>query len=119
MDKKPTITIDDFAKLDIRVGKIIAAEKIPDTDKLIKFSVDLGEEAPRQILSGIAEHFPDPLTLVGKLVPVITNLAPRTIRGHASNGMIMYAVGLPGQGEGENFTTLDPGKEIAVGTLVR
>lgn len=114
MEPKPTITIDDFSKLDIRVGKILSAEKIPEADRLIKFSVDLGEETPRQILSGIAEHYPDPSVLVGKMVPVISNLAPRTIRGYESNGMIMYAVG-----EGENFTTLEPGKEITPGTLVR
>lgn len=108
------ISIDDFAKLKIKIGKILSAEKVPEADKLIKFMVDIGEEAPRQILSGIAMHYPDPAVLVGKQVPVLTNLAPRVIRGHESQGMILYAVG-----EGENFTTVEPGKEIPPGTPIK
>jgi methionyl-tRNA synthetase len=107
------ITYDDFAKLDIKVGRILSAEKVPDADKLIKFSVDVGEETPRTIISGIAEYFPDPEVLVGKSVPVLVNLAPRTIRGVESQGMILYVVG-------EGFlTTLEPGSGTAPGTSVK
>ena len=113
------ISIDDFAKLKIKIGKILSAEKVPEADKLIKFMVDLGEGSPRQILSGIAMHYPDPSVLVGKQVPVLSNLASRVIRGHESQGMILYAVGLPGQGEGEHFTTVEPAKEIPVGTPLK
>ena len=80
----------DFQKIDLRVGTIVAAEKHPDADKLLCFQVDLGEEAPRQILSGIAEHF-TPEELVGRQVCVVANLAPRKIRGRVSQGMILTA----------------------------
>lgn len=108
------ISIEDFVKLKIKIGKILSAEKVPEADKLIKFTVDLGEETSRQILSGIAIHYPDPSVLIGKSVPVLVNLTPRIIRGHESQGMILYAVG-----EGENFTTLEPAKEVPPGTSVQ
>lgn len=112
-EQKETISIDDFAKLKIKIGKIISAEKIPEADKLIKLMVDVGEETPRQILSGIAMHYPDPSVLVGKQVPVLSNLAPRVIRGHESQGMILYAVS-------ENaLTTLEPGDIVLPGTPVK
>jgi len=84
-----TITIDDFAKVEIKVGKILSAEKIVESDKLLKLSVDFGEEKPRQVLSGIAKHFPDPQVLVGRLSPFITNLPPRTMLGLESQAMIL------------------------------
>lgn len=83
------INIEDFKKIEMAVGKILSAEKVPDTDKLLKLSVDLGEENPRQIISGIALYFPEPDALVGKKCMFATNLEPRTIRGLESNGMIM------------------------------
>lgn len=86
------IPIDDFKKVEMKVGVILSAEKVPDTDKLLKLSVDFGEERPRQIVSGIASYFPDPQELVGKRVPFATNLEHRIIRGLESEGMIM-AVG--------------------------
>lgn len=85
------ITIDDFKKIEIRAGKILSAEKIPDTDKLLKLSVDLGEENPRQIVSGISLYFPEPEKLVGVICGFVANLEPRTIRGFESNGMILAA----------------------------
>lgn len=107
------ISIEDFAKVKIKIGTILSAEKVPDTDKLIKFMVDAGEGTPRQILSGIATHYPDPSVLVGKKVPVLVNLAPRVIRGHESQGMILYAVH-------ENFlTTLSPTSDVPNGTEIR
>lgn len=82
------ITIDDFKKLEIRIGTVISVERVPDTDKLLKFQFDLGTEK-RQILAGMAEFFPDPEVLVGRQLPVIVNMEPRTIRGEVSHGMIM------------------------------
>ncbi|MBI5798417.1 MAG: hypothetical protein HZB10_00610, partial [Candidatus Yonathbacteria bacterium] len=87
------ITFDEFKKAEIKIGTILSAEKVLDADKLIKLMVNLGEEHPRQILSGIAEHYPDPSVLVGKQVPVLANLPTRTIRGLESMGMVLYAVG--------------------------
>lgn len=83
------ISFEDFKKVEMTLGKILSAEKIPDTDKLLKLLVDFREEAPRQIISGISLYFPDPGVLVDKKCMFITNLEPRTIRGHESNGMIM------------------------------
>lgn len=107
------ITFDEFKKAEIKIGKILSVEKVPAADKLLKFMIDLGEEAPRQILSGIAEYYPDPLVLVGKQVPVLANLPTRTIRGLESQGMVLYAVG-------EGFlTTIGPDHEIPVGTNIQ
>ncbi len=86
---KPEIVFDDFAKIDLKVGKIVAAEKVEKADKLLKLSVDLGFET-RTIVSGIALHF-TPEDIVGKQVTVVTNLAPRKMRGIESNGMILMA----------------------------
>jgi methionyl-tRNA synthetase len=86
---KPTIQFDDFAKLDLRVGTIISAEKVEKADKLLKLEVDLGFEK-RTIVSGIAMHF-EPAAIVGKQVTVVANLAPRKMRGIESLGMILMA----------------------------
>src|SRR6478609_2803279 len=86
---KPEIVFDDFAKIDLRVGKIVSAEKVEKADKLLKLAVDLGFET-RTIVSGIALHF-KPEEIVGKQVTVVTNLAPRKMRGIESNGMILMA----------------------------
>lgn len=107
------ISIEDVHKLEIKIGTILEATPVPDADKLIEYKVDLGEEAPRTILSGVREYFPDVSVLVGKQVPVITNLAPRTIRGKESQGMILYVTGDP-----ENFTTLEPNKKVISGTSI-
>jgi methionyl-tRNA synthetase len=86
------VTYDDFKKLDMRVGTILSIETIDGADKLLKCMVDTGDEAPRQILSGIREYYPDYEALIGKQVLYVVNLEPRTIRGHESHGMLM-AVG--------------------------
>ena len=83
------IVFDDFAKIDLRVGTIVAAEKVPKADKLLQLSVDLGFEK-RTIVSGIALHFA-PEDIIGKQVTVVVNLAPRKMRGIESNGMILMA----------------------------
>lgn len=84
------VAFDDFKKVDMRVGTILVAERHPNADKLLRFEIDLGEGAPRQILSGLAEYYA-PETLVGKQVCVVANLAPRKIRGLVSHGMVLTA----------------------------
>ena len=86
---KAEIQFEDFAKIDLKVGTIIAAEKVAKADKLLKLEIDLGSET-RTIVSGIALHF-DAAAIVGKQVTVVTNLAPRKMRGIESNGMILMA----------------------------
>lgn len=83
------ISYDDFAKLEVTIGEIKSVEVVEDADKLLKLMVDVGEEAPRQIVSGIREFFEDPQELVGKRCPFLTNLEPRVIRGIESQGMIL------------------------------
>jgi len=83
------ITLEEFKKLDIRIGEILSAEKILETDKLIKLQIDLGEETPRQIIAGMAEFFPHEQDLVGKQVTILANLEPRTIKGLESEGMLL------------------------------
>jgi methionyl-tRNA synthetase len=86
---KPEIVYDDFSKLDLRVGKIVSAEKVEKADKLLKLEVDLGFET-RTVVSGIAMHF-KPEEIVGRQVVVVVNLAPRKMRGIESKGMILMA----------------------------
>jgi methionyl-tRNA synthetase len=86
---KAEIVYDDFAKLDLRVGTIVSAQKVEKADKLLKLEVDLGFEK-RTIVSGIALHF-KPEEITGKQVVVVANLAPRKMRGIESNGMILMA----------------------------
>lgn len=107
------INYDDFVKVEISLGTILSVEVVPDADKLLKLEVDLGEETPRQILSGIREYFEDPQTLVGKQCPFVTNLAPRTIRGLESNGMILAA------NTEEAFTLLHPNIPLKNGTKLK
>lgn len=85
---KGEVTIDDFAKLDLRVGKVLSCEKHPDADKLLILTVDLGEGKPRQIVSGLAASY-TPGQMIGKHVVVTANLAKATIRGEESNGMLL------------------------------
>ncbi len=108
------INIEDFQKVELKVGKILSAEKVPETDKLLKLLVDLGEENPRQIISGIALYFPDLELLIGKKCMFVANLEPRVIKGLESNGMIM-AVSTP---DGK-FSLLEPRSEIPTGTLAK
>jgi len=106
------ISIDEFKKLEIKIGHILSAEKVPDTDKLLKLSVDMGEESgPRQIVSGIAAYFPDPQTLVGKKCAFAANLEPRTIKGLESQGMILAV-------SGDNFfSLLETAPEVSRATI--
>lgn len=119
------ISYEDFKKVEIKAGKILSAEKIPETDKLLKLSVDFAETVdttlengnkvsmitPRDIVSGISNYFPDPSILVGKTCMFVTNLEPRTIKGYQSNGML-FAVS---NSEG-GFSLLEPNQTILPGT---
>lgn len=84
------IVYDDFAKVELRVAKVLEARPHPNADKLLLLMVDLGEEAPRQVVAGIKAHYA-PEALVGKLIVVVANLAPAMLRGEASNGMLLAA----------------------------
>jgi methionyl-tRNA synthetase len=86
---KPAIVYDDFAKIDLKVGTIVSAEKVEKADKLLKLQIDLGFEV-RTVVSGIAMHY-QPDAIVGKQVVVVANLAPRKMRGIESNGMILMS----------------------------
>ncbi|MBI4085611.1 MAG: methionine--tRNA ligase [Candidatus Liptonbacteria bacterium] len=129
-------TIDDFKKLDIRIGKVISAEKIEGSDKLLKLIFDFGSEngsthstdstsslransgqagltIKRQIIAGIAAFYPNFESLIGKEIPVIVNLEPRMLMGNESQGMILAA------NSGEEAVILMPEKEVPPGSIVR
>ena len=117
------IPYDDFKKVEIKAGKILSAEKVPETDKLLKLSVDFAEAkevvaedgtkslkpAPRKIVSGIATFFPDTQSLVGKTCMFVTNIEPRTIKGLESQGMILAVKTDTG------FSLLEPNATIPPG----
>ena len=84
------IEIGDFAKVDMRVGQVLTAERVPKSDKLLRLTVDIGESEPRQVLAGIAEHY-EPEKLLGQKIVVVANLKPRKLRGFESQGMILAA----------------------------
>jgi methionyl-tRNA synthetase len=84
------IEIGDFAKVDLRVGEILSAERLPKSDKLLLMKIDIGESEPRQVLAGIAEYY-EPEKLPGRKVVVVANLKPRKLRGHESQGMVVAA----------------------------
>ncbi len=107
------IQYDDFAKVELRVALVKAAEPVPKADKLLKLSVDVGEETARTIVAGIAQAYPDPATLVGKRIVVVANLAPRPLRGITSQGMLLAA------GEPPNLQVVTVGDAITPGTKVK
>lgn len=108
-----TITYNDFAKLTIVVGTITAVEIIPDSNKLLKLTVDVGEELPRQILSGIKKYFADPQSLVGVQTPFLINLETKVIAGLESQGMILAA------SEGEEFSLLSLRTPLPAGSKIK
>jgi methionyl-tRNA synthetase len=112
-DASPQIAIDDFAKIELRVAEIKVAERIPKADKLLRLEVDLGYER-RQILSGIAEWY-TPEDLIGRRIVVITNLAPRKMRGLESHGMLLAA----SNGENGKPVLATFGEDIALGSRLK
>lgn len=104
------IDIDDFAKVEVSIGTVVLAERVPETDKLLRLLIDVGEEEPRQIVSGIASYVEDPQSLVGRQLAFVTNLKPRKLKGLESNGML-FAVG-----EGDTFAFVTPDRPVPPGT---
>jgi methionyl-tRNA synthetase len=126
---KTQINIDDFAKVELKVGKILEWHLVEGADKLYRFLVDVGEteevkneagevvetkKVYRTILSGIREYFPEGEKFVGKYVCVVANLAPRKLRGFESNGMLLFAGGDTG-----NLFMVSPVGEPVPGTIIR
>ena len=123
-----TITFDDFKKLEIRIGKIISAEKVEGSDKLLKLEVDFGqneagEAIRRQIIAGIAQFYA-PEALIGKECPFAYNLAPRVLKGLESQGMILCPSDTTGTASAEGSVAskpvlLHPDKEVPPGSLIK
>ncbi len=111
-EEKNTISIDDFAKVEMKIGKIISAEPVEGSEKLLKLKVDFGEEAPRQVLSGIAKYV-QPADLVDKILPFVTNLEPRKMMGMESQAMILAV------NDSEHFALLAPTAPIKPGTQLK
>lgn len=105
-------TIDDFQKIEIRLGTVLSVDIVEGADKLYVLKVDLGEESPRQILSGIRE-FVQAEELEGKQFPFVTNLVPRMLRGYESQGMILAA------SDADILALLNPTKPLPNGTRLR
>lgn len=118
MEQKPTITYDDFAKIDLRIATITAAEPHPNADRLLKLQLDLGALGPRQICAGIKQHYPDIPSLVGKQIVMIANLEPRTIRGEVSNGMLLAASAKEGEAV-LDVVILNPQKPVPAGSTIQ
>jgi methionyl-tRNA synthetase len=108
------ITIDEFKKGEISIGHILSAEIIEGSDKLLKLSVDFGEERPRQVVSGIRKYFNDPAELVGIRCAFATNLEPRPLMGLMSEAMILAASTEEGK-----FSVLRASDEIPAGTKIK
>ena len=110
---KPAIALDDFSKMDLRIGTITAAEKVPKADKLLKLAIDIGEAEPRTIVSGIAQHF-TPEELPGQQVLLLCNLEPRKMRGVESQGMVLMAEDAEGK-----LRFVQPSEAVPAGSEVR
>ena len=111
-EEKAEISYDDFAKLDIRLGTVVAVEKVENADKLLKCTIDFGDYGTRTIVSGIAE-WKQPEDLIGKQLPYIVNLAPRMLRGVESQGMLIAASDI------EGVALLQPERAVPPGTKLK
>lgn len=111
-DRMDTISFEQFTKLDLRTGKVLQAERVPGTDKLLLLRVDIGEAEPRQVVAGLAEQF-NPRQLPGKTVVVVANLKPATIAGQKSEGMILAA------GDAQPLALITTDAEVEPGEKVR
>jgi methionyl-tRNA synthetase len=106
------ITIDQFKEIELRVGTVRAAEPHPNADRLVVLKIDVGEPSDRQLVAGIRAHY-DPATLVGRQVVVVANLAPATLRGVESQGMVLAAA------DGERVVLVRPDDAVGPGAVVR
>ena len=107
------ITIDDFAKLDLRIARIVNAESVEGADKLVKLTLDLGEATPRTVFAGIKATY-RPEQLIGRLTPMVANLAPRKMKFGLSEGMVLAA-----SGEGPGVYLLAPDSGALPGMRVK
>lgn len=108
------INFNDFEKVEIKIGAVLSAEKVEGSEKLLKLSVDFGEPAPRQVISGIAKTFTEPLKLIGKQFVFITNLEPRNIIGLESKAMILAT--RKQKKNGEEIILIKPVKKVISGS---
>ncbi|MBI3003918.1 MAG: methionine--tRNA ligase [Ignavibacteriales bacterium] len=111
-ESKPAISIDDFKKIDLRLGKVLSAERVPKSEKLLKLQVEIGNEK-RQIVAGIAKHYA-PETLVGKLVVIVANLEPAKLMGQESRGMLLAASDNNGK-----LSIVTTAEELSSGSVVK
>jgi methionyl-tRNA synthetase len=117
-EPKPQISFEEFAKIDLRVARVVHAENHPSADKLFKLQLDDGTGTPRQICAGIRGYY-SAEQLIGKSIVIVANLAPRIIRGEESRGMLLAASDAPKDGGGQrNVVILTPISEIAPGAIV-
>ena len=116
MEESATINFDDFSKVQLRVATIVEAEPHPNADRLVRLQVDLGDER-RQICAGIRAYY-DCAALVGRQIVVVANLAPRTIRGEVSNGMLLAASIEEEGGETTGLALLAPDGAVPAGASV-
>lgn len=112
------IGIDDFSKLDLRVGLVKSASLIDGADKLLRLEIDLGEERPRNIFAGIRKHY-SPETLVGRRVVVVANLAPRKMKWGVSEGMVLAATDAASPAGAERVLVLDVDGAPAPGSTIK
>jgi methionyl-tRNA synthetase len=111
-EKKENISFDEFGRIDLRIARVLEAEKIEKTDKLLQLQVEIGGEQ-RQIIAGIAQNY-RPADLIGKRVVVVANLEPATIRGIRSNGMLLAA-----ENETGDLSVITVDRDIETGSAVR
>lgn len=114
---KPQIAFEDFARVDLRVARVVVAEPHPNADRLLKLQVDDGSGEPRQICAGVRDFY-SPEDLVGRLIVIVANLAPRTIRGEESRGMLLAASDASKGAADRTVVLLSPMGEIAPGAVV-
>ena len=114
---KPEITFDDFAKVDLRIAKVISAEPHPNADRLLKLQLDDGSGKPRQICAGIREQY-SPEDLIGKSIVIAANLAPRNLRGEESHGMLLAASNAQKGADDRSVVVMTPMSEIEPGSIV-
>lgn len=121
-EQRPQIAFEDFARIDLRVARVTHAEPHPNADRLLKLQLDDGSGEPRQICAGIRQHY-EPEQLVGKLIVIVANLAPRTIRGEESRGMLLAASSVTKEEASEaggerDVVVLTPMSDIPPGSIV-
>ncbi len=115
MQIKPHVTYEDFAKLDLRIATVMAAEPHGNADRLLKLHIDLGDEQ-RQICAGLKQYY-EPQSLVGKQIVIVANLEPRVLRGEVSNGMLLAATVRDGD-EVRDIVVLELPRPVPQGSAV-